>query len=130
MVIAWGIDYIEAGIARKQRPLRTQPNQLMNATLYLPDQPPQAVSTDGLSMPNPATGFARVPDEVPVLMRCSPDIVDVQVSLPDCVAYSVFDYEGPVNHAAMAALTELTGEAYDLEDEDAVLCGPVLVVRQ
>ena len=94
----------------------------MNATLYLPDQPPRAVSTDGLSMLNPATGFAGVPDEVPVLMGCAPDMVDVQVCLPDCVAYPVFDYEGPVNYAAMAAVT------YDLKYEDAVLCGAVLVV--
>ena len=74
-------------------------------------------------MPNPVTGFSRVPNDVPVLMRCSPDMVNVQVCLPDCVAYPVFDYEGPVNYAAMAAV------AYDLEYEDAVLCGPLLVVN-
>ena len=79
-------------------------------------------------MPDPVTGFARVPDEVPVLMGCSPGLVDVQVCQPDCVAYSVFDYEGPVNYAAMTALAELTGVVFDLADEDAVLCGPILVV--
>jgi len=102
----------------------------MNATLYLPYQLPQAVSVDGLSLPDPVTGLARVSEQVPVLMGCARGLVDVLASGPGYVAYSVFDCEGPVNEAAMTAVAEMSGVGFDLADEDAVLCGPVLVVRQ
>ena len=101
----------------------------MNATLYLPHQSPQLVAIEGLCIPDPATGFARVPDQVPVLLGCAPGLVDVLASGPDYVAYSVFDSEGETNQAAMAAVAVVSGVAFDSEDEDAVLCGAVLVVR-
>ena len=102
----------------------------MHATLYLLQQLPQAVPVEGLSMPDPATGFARVPERVPVLLDCAPELVDVLASGPGYVAYSVFDCEGPVNEAAMAAVAEVSGVTFDAEDEDAVLCGAVLVVTK
>lgn len=101
----------------------------MPAILYLPQQPPQIVPDDGLNMPNPATGLVGVPTQVPALLGCAPGLVDVLASGPGYVVYSVFDYEGPVNHAAMAAVAQVAGVAFDAEDEDAVLCGPVLVVE-
>lgn len=102
----------------------------MIATLYLPHKNPQPVSTEGLSLPDPVTSFATVPEQVPVLMGCARNLVDVLVSGPGYVAYSVFDCEGPVNEAAMAAVAEVSGVGFDSIDEDAVLCGPVLVVLE
>lgn len=101
----------------------------MNATLYLPKQPPQVVPADGLCMPDPKTGFARVPEQVPALLGCRPGLVDVLACGPEYVAYSVFDCEGETNQAAMAAVAAVSGVAFDSEDEDAVLCGAVLVVQ-
>ena len=100
----------------------------MLATLYLPQQPPLEVPGDGLSMPNPATGLVGVPEQVPALLDCAPELVDVLASGPGYVVYSVFDCEGPVNREAMVAVAQIAGVAFDTEDEDAVLCGPVLVV--
>ena len=101
----------------------------MHATLYPPQHPPYTVPVDGLSMPEPATGLARVPQQVHVLLDCAPELVDVLASGPGYVAYSIFDCEGPINHAAMAAVAEVSGVAFDAADEDAILCGVVLVVR-
>ena len=101
----------------------------MTATLYNPGYLPQVVSTEGLSLPDPTTRFATVPEQVPVLMGCARNLVDVLVSGPGYVAYSVFNCEEPVNEAAMDAVAAVSGVNFDLNDEDAVLCGPVLVVR-
>lgn len=101
----------------------------MIATLYLPQQSPQAVSTEGLSLPDPTTGFAGVPDQAPALMGCAHELVDVLACGPHYVAYSVFDDEGPVNQVAMAAVTEVSGIVFDTEDEDAVLRGAVLIIK-
>lgn len=79
-------------------------------------------------MPDPATGLAWVPDKVSGLLGCAPGLVDVLASGPEYVAYSVFDSEGEVNPAAMAAVAAVSGVAFDAEDEDAVLRGAVLVV--
>ncbi|MGI4734142.1 MAG: hypothetical protein ACRYG7_03095 [Janthinobacterium lividum] len=57
-------------------------------------------------------------------------MIDVLASGPDYVAYSIFDYEGDVNPAAMAAVAEVSGMSFDSDDEDAVLQGPVLLVRR
>lgn len=102
----------------------------MNATLYLPHQPPQLVSVEGLCMPDPATGFARVSNQVPTLLGCTPGLVDVLASGPEYVAYSVLDSDGEVNPAAMAAVAAVSGVVFDAEDEDAVLRGAVLVVTK
>ena len=101
----------------------------MNATLYLPHQPPQLVSVEGLCLLDPTTGFARVPDQVPGLLGCAPGLVDVLASGPDYVAYSVFDSEEEANPAAMAAVAAVSGVAFDSNDEDAVLRGAILIVQ-
>ena len=101
----------------------------MNATLYLPQQPPSIVSAQGLCIPNATTGFVRIPAQVPALLGCALELVDVLASGPDYVAYSIFDCEGDINPAAMAAVAEVSGVSFDLSDEDTLLCGAVLVVR-
>ena len=102
----------------------------MIATLYLPQQPPQAVPTEGLSLPDPATGFAQVTEQVSALLGCAPELVDVLASEPNYVAYSVFDSEESVNEAAMTAVTAVSGVAFDAADADMILCGPVLILQK
>lgn len=100
----------------------------MIATLYLPQQPPQAVSIEGLSLPDPVTSFAQVTEQVSALLGCAPDLVDVLASGADYVAYSVFDSEESVNEAAMTAVAAVSGVVFDAEDDDTVLRGAVLVL--
>jgi hypothetical protein len=54
--------------------------------------------------------------------------VDVLASGTKYVAYSILDYEGKVNHDAMAAVAEVSGVAFDAEDKDTILCGAILIV--
>jgi len=61
-------------------------------------------------------------------IECIPGLVDVLVSSPDYVAYSIFDCEGLANDAAMAALTQLTGVKFG-DDEDEILRGTVLLIE-
>ena len=98
----------------------------MNATLYLPQHPPQAVVAEWLGVP---TCFEQVPEQVATLLGCASALVDVLASGPGYVAYSVFDSEGEVNPTAMATVAAVSGVAFDAEDEDAVLRGAVLVVQ-
>lgn len=101
----------------------------MNATLYLPQQTPLPIAVDGLSLPNSTTGFAHDTAVISMWLNCDPRLVDVLVSAPDYVAYSVFDYEGgEANHAAMQALTTLAGHPFNIDDESTVLLGPILLV--
>lgn len=79
-------------------------------------------------MPNPATGLVGVPESVPVLLGCTPALVDILASGPTYVAYSIYDAEGETNPAAMEAVAKVSGFSFDLDDEDAILRGPVLVV--
>ena len=44
------------------------------------------------------------------------------------IVYSIFDCEGEINPEAMAAVGAVTGMSFDIENEDEVLRGPVLVV--
>ena len=101
----------------------------MNATLYLPQQPPRPVPCNGLSIPDPNTGLAQVPEQVPALLGCASELVDVLASGLGYVAYSVFDHEGEINLAAMNAVASVSGVAFSLDDEDSILRGPVLVVK-
>ncbi|RZK44977.1 MAG: hypothetical protein EOO61_01805 [Hymenobacter sp.] len=100
----------------------------MYATLYAPHQSPQPISVEGLTLPDPLSGLASIPERVPVLLDCTLELVDVLVSNPNYVAYSIFDCEGQVNDAAMTALTELTGAKFG-DDEDEILRGTILVVH-
>jgi len=99
----------------------------MKATLYLPRQLPRTVSVEGLEMPD-TSGYAKVPEQVPALLGCAPSLVDVLASGTNYVAYSIFDLEEEVNHGAMKAVAEVSGAVFDAEDEDSVLCGPILLV--
>lgn len=100
----------------------------MQVTLYLPQQPPKTFPIDGLSTLDLSARFAAVPQEVSMLLDCAPGLVDVLASGPDYVVYSVFDCEGLVNYTAMAAVARVSGVTFDAQNEDTVLCGPVLVV--
>jgi len=101
----------------------------MDAILYLPGQQPQKVSAEGLSLSDNNTGYAQISERVSTLLECSAGLVDVLASGPHYVAYSVFDYEGEVNQAAMLALSDITRVPFNLDDDDAILQGPVLVIR-
>lgn len=101
----------------------------MNASLYLPNQPPRVVPAAGLSLPSLA-GYAQVTDEGAAHLGCARDLVDVLDCGPDYVAYSVFDFEGPTNQAAMTALEAVSGNRYDIDDDDQVLQGPVLLITR
>lgn len=101
----------------------------MRATLYTPFLPPQELPTTGLRLPDPTTGFASVPDEVVAFLGCARALVDIQACGPNYVVYTIFDFSGEVNRSAMSAVTEITGEIFDLNDEDSLLCGPVMIVK-
>jgi hypothetical protein len=100
----------------------------MYATLYIPYQPPQPVNVQGLVLPDPVFGLASIPERVVTLLGCTPQLVDVLVSNPSYVVYSIFDCEEQVNDAAMIAVSELTGIKFS-DDEDEILRGAVLVVQ-
>lgn len=99
----------------------------MTASLYLPNHPPRVVPTAGLSLPS-ITDQARVTDEVAAHLGCVRNLVDVLDCGPDYVAYSVFDFEGSINQSAMIALEAVSGHRYDINDDDQVLQGPVLLI--
>jgi hypothetical protein len=101
----------------------------MKATLYTPFQLPQAMPTSGLSLPNPETGFASIPDNVSVFLGCSQALVDILTFGTNYVVYTVFDHDGDINKSAMLAVAEVAGEIFGVGDEDSHLCGPVLIVR-
>ena len=111
------------------KPLNHSNPLYMTATLYSPQQLPQAVYLDGLSLPSSTTEFVWVPEQISNLLGCAPDLVDVLASGSGYVVYSVFDSEGETNHAAMAAVAEVSGVTFEAVDEDAILRGPILVVQ-
>lgn len=102
----------------------------MNATLYLPQKPTQLVFAEGLEMPNRTTGLVGVPAAVPILLGCAAELVDVLDSGPGYVVYSIFDCEEEKNPTAMEAVGFVSGVNFELDDEDAILRGPVLVVTE
>ena len=112
------------------RALRRKNSENMKATLYLPSQPPQDVSTEGLSLPDLATGHAQVPEQVCALLGCAQELVDVLACGATYVVYSVFDYEGDKNLVAVDVVAALSEAAFNHDDEDAVLCGPILVITR
>lgn len=100
----------------------------MIVTLYLPGAPARGIVPDGFELPDASTGFARVNSRVAEELGCNPSLIDVQASGPGFVAYTIADYEGEPNVLGMAALAEVTGFTYSLDEEDTVICGPVLTV--
>ena len=79
-------------------------------------------------MPHPTSGFANIPPQVPQYLGCVASLVDVLSTGATHVAYSIFDCEGAVNSGAMEAVAQLSGTAFDINDEDTVLRGAVLIV--
>jgi hypothetical protein len=102
----------------------------MRATLYLPNKPPQPMTVEGLVLHNLAADFTHVPEQVAVLLGCSPGMVDVLASGLGYVAYSVFDSEDDVNLEAMDAVTKVSGVSFDLDDEDTILRGVILIAQE
>jgi len=100
----------------------------MPATLYQPAAAPQPVSDQGLWTPQAALTFSGLSDLVPGLLHCAPELVDVLASGQGYIVYSIFDCEGEINLEAMAAVGAVTDMSFDIENEDEVLRGPVLVV--
>lgn len=103
---------------------------MSSAILYHPDQTPQAVAAEMLIQTRRGASSIQVAEVVAQLLGCVPGLVDVLASGPGYVAYSVFDYEGPTNYGAMAAVAEVSGVDFNPEEEDEHLCGPVLLIRQ
>lgn len=81
-------------------------------------------------MPDAITSYARIPNEVPPLLGCVADLVDVLACGPSYVAYSIFDSEGDMNLLGMEAVARVSGIGFDPNDENEVLHGPVLVVTE
>lgn len=100
----------------------------MLATLYHPDQAPATVEAAGFTLPATSTDFTRDADRAAAALGCAPGLVDVLDSGPGYVAYSIFDFEGAPNPAAMSALAAISAHSYDIADDDQVLQGPVLVI--
>lgn len=102
----------------------------MHALLYQPGHPPQAVSPTGFVLPDETTGFVNEAGKAATLLDCAPGLVDVLASGRDYVAFSIFDHEGEPNLEAMRALSNLTGTTFDVDEEDELLRGPILVVTR
>jgi hypothetical protein len=101
---------------------------VMNATLYHPKNGPIEVPIEGLYLPDATTGFVPHSDKAALLLDCSPHLVDVLACGPGFVAYSIFNAEGEVNLAAMAAVADISGISFDEQSDDETLQGPVLIV--
>jgi len=93
----------------------------------MPNELPQVVTAEGIPLPL-TTGYAHVSIEVAAILGCAQNLVDILDSGDGYVAYSIFDYEGAANHSAMSALAAISAHSYDVEDDDQVLQGPVLLV--
>lgn len=99
----------------------------MTAQLYTPGQLPRLVSSAGFTIPD-ASGFAQVPLEAASMLGCALGLVDVLALGDGYVVYTVFDSEEDFNPKAMHVVAQLTGFSFNIEEEDELLCGPVLVV--
>jgi hypothetical protein len=99
----------------------------MTATLYLPNQPPQVVQLDAFTWPLPKDN-SQYYKHISELLGCTRNLIDVLDCGPTYAAYSIFDFEGAPNHTAMNVLAAISAHPYDIEDDDQVLQGPVLVI--
>ena len=100
----------------------------MVATLYRPSHEPTNVSTNGLHLPDSQTGFVPHSNTAADLLGCDSRLVDILDCGPSFVAYSIFDCEGAVNTIAMEALSKISGHAYNGDDDDQTLHGPILLL--
>ena len=101
----------------------------MTITLYRPGQAPEAVSEAGFRLDEASGQTIQNTALAAELLGCAPFLVDVLASGKGYLVYSVFDYEGEANTAAMATFAELTGVGLDPENDDELLQGPVLVIQ-
>jgi hypothetical protein len=101
-----------------------------NAVVYQPEELPQTLSVEQTNVIILGLGATQGSDAISELLCCVPGLVDVLASGKGYVAYSVFDNEGEINISAMTVLTELTGKTFDFNNEDDILRGPILVIKE
>ena len=101
---------------------------MLKATLYLPGHAPQIQLLEDSPAPGSSFESVRMPAEVPALLRCAPQFVDVLASGHDYVVYSIFDAEGEINLEAMEVTAKLSGVTFDVANEDEILRGLIVVV--
>ncbi|RZK45322.1 MAG: hypothetical protein EOO61_00215 [Hymenobacter sp.] len=101
----------------------------MTVKLFRPSQQPTIESLEGFSTPR-ATHFAHMPTQVAILLDCAPNLVDVLANGEGYVVYTVFDSEGEANLEATLAVADVTGSNFDVTNEDELLRGPVLIVKE
>lgn len=101
----------------------------MTVTLYRPDKTPETASEAGFHLNEVSGQVIQNTGLAAVLLECAPSLVDVMANGKGYLIYSIFDYEGQANPAAMAVFTELTGVGLNPEDDDDILRGPVLVIQ-
>jgi hypothetical protein len=101
---------------------------MTTATLYLPGLPPRNLSVEDIALPN-ELGSIQVTARIAAELGCVPALVDTLDTGPGYSAFSIFDCEGAVNEAAMSALNLISQYGgYDVEDENTLLRGPILVI--
>lgn len=101
----------------------------MTTTLYRPDARPQSLPASIFLMQPGSSQVVQDAARAAELLGCAPGLVDVLACGNGYLVYSVFDDEGEVNPAAMAAVAEVSGIGLDPTNEDEVLRGPVLIIR-
>jgi hypothetical protein len=101
----------------------------VTVTLYTPGHPPTIESVEGFSSLK-TTPFAKVPPQAASLLGCELNLVDVLANGPDYVVCTVFDSEEEANPAATQAVATLAGIDFDITDEDELLRGPVLIIKE
>ena len=100
----------------------------MTVTLYQPGQQPVTVQASGFIMHSDGNLIVQNTDLAAELLGCASGLVDVLACGSGYLVYSLFDYEGEANPAAMAVVADLSGTKLDPLNEDEVLQGPVLVI--
>jgi hypothetical protein len=64
------------------------------------------------------------------LLGCVPSLVDVLAREKGYIVYTIFDCECDANPVGTQAVAELTGVDFDASNEDELLRGPVLFVKE
>jgi hypothetical protein len=100
----------------------------MTVTLYQQGREPEAVEPGGFITQPESGQIVQNVARAAELLGCAPELADVLACGTGYLVYSVFDYEGDANPAAMAVVAELSGTELDPMNEDEVLQGPVLVI--
>ena len=93
----------------------------MRVTLYEPGQPPEAVLQSGFSLNEESGQVVQNIVRASELLGCVPALVDVLACGKGYLMYSVFDYEGERNQAAMSVLAEVSGIELNVGEDDEIL---------